>query len=348
MALNSKIIIAATMALTVFMSAEAEDARSAPEQQVTRQSFSQSAVTIDPIAQAAAVYGTYQKDVGELHNKGLGSVTDVDTALQTLAGQNPAQLSRGWLAYAALVAAQSPELRTSVREIVAAYGRDGISSGMVSDKGYVRRVLAGGNSAVSLGLAATVADSQRLARSASFFREQAYTLQGKGWAKTKLRGPQMNSQVDRLIAASRTERAPRVTMVTAFASPDIKTALEQAGTSGAPSLWDGVVDAASGIQFPSLRNPSLTSSRRTVRRGHENAADQIATLAAYHIMGIDTQNISQVRQSLGEGPIRDCISKAQLNTNQCVAANSFPFETVDCIGKHAIGDVGICFAQTSN
>ena len=350
MAKNSKIIVVAAAAIFAITSAYAEDASPAPGPILTAgQSTSTAAARqSDPIARAAAFYGTYQKDVGELQSRGLNSVADVDNALNTLAGQNPAQLSRGWLGYASLVASQSPELRTSVREVVAAYGRDGISTGMVKDPGYVRRVLGGGNSAVSLGLAATSADSRRLQRTADYFREQAYSLQAQGWAKKKLGSAQMNSKVDSLIAASRSERAARGNIVTAFASPNIDGALQQAGNSGAPSLWDGVVDAASGIRFPSLRNPSLRASRNTVKRGHERTADQVATLAAYRIMGVDAQNASQVRQALGEGPMRGCVSKAQLNINQCVAANSFPFETVDCIGKHAIGEVSECFASASN
>lgn len=349
MIFGSKFTSAVVIVLFAVSTAYSDDASPAPDQQVVTHSTTNSGSRqSDPIARAAAAYGTYQKDVGEIHAKGLNSVDDVDYALNRLGGQNPSQLSRGWLAYAALVASQSPELRASVREVAAAYGHDGMSSGLVSDTGYVRRVLSGGNSAVSMGLAATAADSRRLNRSASYFREQAYSLQGQGWAKKKLRSAQMNTKVDSMIAASRSERAARGNIVTAFASPNIDGALQQAGNSGAPSLWDGVVDAASGIRFPSLRNPSLTASRRTVKRGHEHAADQIATLAAFRIMGVDSSNASQVRQALGEGPMRSCISKAQLNTNQCVAANSFPFETVDCIGKHAIGEVGLCFGEASN
>lgn len=343
-----KIAAAAAATLLSVAPVNAEDANSTPTIVIAGQVSGSLGQQSDPMARAAAFYGTYQKDVGELQSRGLNSVQDVDNALNTLAGQNPAQLSRGWIAYAGLVASQSPELRTSVREVVAAYGSDGISSGMVADSGYVRRVLSGGTDAVSLAFAATTADTRRLDRTANYFREQAYSLQAQGWAKTKLRGNQMNSKVDSLIASARTERAARGTMVTAFSSPNINSALQQAGSSGAPSLWDGVVDAAAGIKFPTFRNPTGRTIRRSVKRGHEATADKIATLAAFRIIGVDSTNASYVRQTLGEGPMRGCVSKAQLNINQCVAANSFPFETVDCIGKHAIGEVSECFAEASN
>lgn len=349
MAITSKLVVVAATTLFCALSVSAEDASPVPEGQIAAQATATPAVRrADPISQAAAAYGTYHTNVGELHNKGLHSASDVTNALDTIGGQNPAQLSRGWLAYAALVASQSPELRTSVREVVAAYGKEGIANGMMADSGYVRRVLDGGNGAVSLALAATTADSRRLNRSAAFFREQAYELQAVGWAKARLRGNTMTNKVDQLIAASRVERAPRGTIVTAFNSPQMDGALQQAGRSGAPSLWDGVVDAAQGIRFPSIRNASLSSGNRRIARGQEHTADRIATLAAFRIMGVDSSNSSQVRTSLGEGPMRSCIKVAQLNVNQCVQSNSSPFETVDCIGKHAIGEVSECFGEASS
>lgn len=349
MAIKPKILFTAATAILLGLTAQADDANSAPAQQSVSQTAAVPAVVQgDPIARAAAAYGSYHTDVGELEEKGLNSVGDVDHALNTLAGQNASQLSRGWLAYAALVASQSPELRTSLREVVAAYGRDGLAGGIAVDAGYVRRVLDGGDEAVALALVATSADSQKLSRSAEYFREQAYALQGQSWAKTKLRSPQMRSKVDSLISSSRVERAPRVTIVTAFQSPEIDGALQRAGNTGAPSLWDGVITAATGVQFPSLRSPSLTSNRSSLRRGHEHTADKIASLAAYRIMGVGTDNAPQVQTVLGEGPMRSCVTTAQLNINQCVAANSFPFETVDCIGKHAISEVSECFGEASN
>lgn len=351
MAINSKILFAASAALLAALPISADDAKITPQDE-TQPATQVVAAPVTPppapIARAAAAYGTFQKDVGELHARGLSSTADIDHALKTLAGQNPAQLSRGWLAYASLVAAQSPELRTSVREVVAAYGRDGMSAGLASDRGYVRRVLAGGDEAVALAFAATNADSVRLSRSASYFREQAYALQGHGWAKARLRAPQMNATVDRLIASSRVERAPRGNIVTALQSPTVDVALRQAGTSGATSLWDGVIDASNGIQFPSLLNPSLRSQKVRIGQDQAYIANQIATLAAYQIMGTDAQNASQVRAAMGEGPMRACINYAQLNVNQCVQSNSAPFETVDCLGKHAVGEVSECFGEPTN
>ena len=340
-----KALISATVVATFAFSTQAQDANPVPIVSTGQQIASASAQNIgqsDIIARTAASYGSFQSDVGDIHRRGLNSTADVTNALDKLAGQNSAQLSRGWLAYAALIASQSPELRTSVRDVVSAYGAQTIASGLHADRQYVRRDLNGGEAAVSLAFSALGADSRRLNRTASYFREQAFALQGASWAKTKMRRNEMDSKINSFMASSRSERAPRGEIVSALQQPASNAAFAQAGRPGAPSMWDGTVDARTGIRFPSQTTATRTSSH-TPRRGRNANADLIATLAAFRIMGAGPELSGQIRATMGEGPMSPCIRSAQLNVNQCIASNAFPFETVDCIGKHAIGEVSACF-----
>jgi len=347
-----KALLSATLLAALSFSSHAQDASSVPVANTTQQvatSQSQTRGQPDLISRAAASYGTFQSNVGDIHRRGLNSRADVENALDTLSGQNSAQLSRGWVAYAAMVASQSPELRTSIREVVAAYGARTIASGLQADRRYVRRDLNGGEAAVSLAFSAMNADSRRLNRTASYFREQAFALQGASWAKTRLRRNEMNAKIDTFMASSRGERAPRSEIVTALNLSSTNSALVQAGNPGAPSLWDGSIDANTGIRFPG-RSATIQTARRTsgvTRRGPNPAADLVATLAAYRIMGAGPELSGQIRATMGEGPLSPCIRSSQLNVNQCIASNAFPFETVDCIGKHAIGEVSECFSETA-
>ena len=318
---------------------------SAGQQIATR--TTQRAPRPDAIAQMAASYGSFQSDVGDIQRRGLNSTADVTNALDKLAGQNSAQLSRGWLAYAALIASQSPELRTTVREVVSAYGTQTIMSGLLADPEYVRRDLYGGEAAVSMAYSALGADSRRLNRTASYFREQAFALQGASWAKTKMRRNEMDNRVNRFMTASRGERAARGDIVSALQQPNSNAAFSQAGAPGAPSLWDGSISASTGILFPSSRSGVRTTQHASQRRGRNRTADMVATLAAFRIVGAGPEVSGQIRNAVGEGPMSPCIRRAQLNINQCIASNAFPFETVDCIGKHAIGEVSECFNKNA-
>ena len=264
-----KALISVTLVATFAFSTNAQDASLVPIVSSGQQIASASSQNIrqsDLIARTAASYGSFQSDVGDIHRRGLNSTADVSNALDKLAGLNSAQLSRGWLAYAALVASQSPELRTSVREVVAAYGTQTIANGLQADRQSVRRDLNGGEASVSLAFSALAADSRRLNRTASYFREQAFALQGASWAKTKMRRNQMNSKIDSFMAASRSERAPRGEIVSALQQPSSNAAFAQAGRPGAPSMWDGTVDSRTGIRFPSQTTTTRTTSH-TPRRG---------------------------------------------------------------------------------
>ncbi len=294
---------------------------------------------------AAAGYGTYHYDVSDIHARGLNSAKDVSDALDRLAGRNPEQLSRGWVAYAALVAAQSPELQASVQDVVQYYGREIISKGLIKDRNYVRRDLKGAETALIRAQIAISADTRRLEQTARFFRRQAYALQISRWARARIRGKTMTLVVDKLIAAATTPRDIHQPIFEAFIAPDIDQNLQAAGQAENASFWDTVLGIDTDILMPNFPIAIAESLPEGIQKNTERAANQIATLAAFHIMGIGADNIDYASAALGDGPLRACTAMAQLNINQCAHSNSSPFETVDCIGKHAIQETTACFDQ---
>ncbi|MEL7127954.1 MAG: hypothetical protein AAGK23_00265 [Pseudomonadota bacterium] len=347
MAVYSKFLSSAILATTLAATTHAEDANPEPEQHVTVQATQSTAAVRrqDTISEAAAVYGTFQHDVSDVRNKPLSSASDIDTALENLGGHNAGKLSTGWLAYSALVASQNPEFRDAVRDIEGFYGRDRVMTGLRNDMGYAR-TLGGAGSAISSALTATEADSKRLSSAAAYVKEQAYTLQGTGWAKARI--SDANGMAAQLNNANRLGRATNSNVMQALHSPTIDTALVQAGGGGAPSLWDGAIDAASGIQFPSLRRPSLTVQQQNIRRGKEQIADRIATLAAYRVIGIDNRTAGQLSTAMSDTETSSCIRRSQLNLQQCVAASYKQYELPYCLSEHALQDVGECIGDVTN
>ncbi|MAN46924.1 MAG: hypothetical protein CMF04_12105 [Hyphomonas sp.] len=294
----------------------------------------------DPISDSAAVYGTYQSEVTEVKEKPFSSAGDIDNALTSLGGHNPDQLSKGWIAYSALIASQDPEYRAAVRDIEGFYGRDALLTGLQNDVRYARQ-LSGGDNAVSSALSATEADSQRITSAAAYVKEQAYSLQGSGWAKAKIgnsgaKATKLNSQQTIGMPAN-------AQLVNAFKATDIDSILAQAGRSGAPSLWDNVSGAAEAIRFPAAVTSGLNlNSKKRVKFGKEPVADQIATLAAYRVLGTTAASSSQVHSAMAERETRGCLNMANLNLQQCVAAANQQYEVPFCIGEHALADVGQC------
>lgn len=294
----------------------------------------------DPLSRAAAVYATYQGDVTDVKRNGFTSAGDIDRSLSNLGGHNPDLLTQGFLSYSALVASQDPEYRAALRDQEAYYGREMLLNGLKNDVRYARS-LNGGDNAVVSSLSAVSADSRRLLGAAAFVKEQAYSLQGKGWAKGKV--GDTNSIANNLLASTQRGIPARGGMMRAMASPEINSVLAQAGQAGSPSVWESVTGAAS-----SIRVPTFVSSIRTKKRiayGQEPIADRISTLAAYRILGADATTAAPMRTAMSERLTKGCLNMANLNLQQCVAAAHKHYEVPFCIGEHALSDVGKCIGK---
>ncbi|MEO0550061.1 MAG: hypothetical protein AAFZ91_09075 [Pseudomonadota bacterium] len=302
----------------------------------------QSSGFTDPLARAAAVYATFHGDVTDVKSKGFGSAKDIDHSLTSLGGHNPDKLTQGWMAYSALVASQNPEFRAAVLDIEGYYGRDVLITGLKNDVRYAR-TLNGGNSAVNSSISAVNADSKRLIGAAAFVKEQAYSLQGAGWAKGKVGNS--GAKANGLLASSRNGIPARGTMVQAMSSPTINSVLTQAGQAGSPSVWESVSSVASSIRVPSA--VSRLGSTGRIARGKEPIADRITTLAAYRIIGAEEGPNTHMHVAMQERETAGCLNMANLNLQQCVAAAHKHYEVPFCIGEHALADVGKCIGKVS-
>ncbi len=301
------------------------------------------APTTDPLASAAAVYATYHGDVTDIKRNSFQSSSDIQAALRTLGGQNSEQLARGWMAYSALVASQTPEFRAALRDVEGFYGKDAVVRGLQNDTDYAHS-LHGGRAAVRSALGAVEADSQRLVNTAAIVKEQAYTLQAQSWAKGRI--GDSGNLATQLRASSLTGRPARNGMVSAFSAPGIDTVLVTAGSQGATSVWENVSSSAVSIRPPeSSGTAGLPDSN--VAAGKKPIADRIATLAAYRILGANDTGATPVKSALTEKQTEGCLTMAQLNLQQCIAATHQHFEVPFCIGEHALADVGRCISKVS-
>jgi len=328
MAKSVRLIIGAVAGAVLAMGASAQSARSAPQN--------------DAISKAAAVYGTYQGSVSDVRGKPFGSAGDIDRALTELGGHNSKQLSKGWLSYSALVASQNNEFRAAINESVGHYGRDRILLGLRNNYAYAR-TLKGGNAAVGSALTAIDADARRLRSAAAQVKEQAYTLQSAGWAKAKIGNA--GAKADGIMANTRSGRPASGNIMSAMNGPNANSNFARAGGSGAPSLWDGVSSAASTIRFPTIG--SRGGSYKRVRRGEEQTADRIATLAAYRAVGAGRTAESAIMTTMSDQQAAACINTASLNLQQCVAAAHKQYEVPFCIGQHALAEVGDCIGKVA-
>ncbi|MBL8550135.1 MAG: hypothetical protein JNJ73_09115 [Hyphomonadaceae bacterium] len=78
----------------------------------------------DPVIEAAEAYAAYRADVAALRQAELGSMRDLEAALERAARHNRVSLQRGWIAYGALHASQSRTFRDGVVRAARRLGRE--------------------------------------------------------------------------------------------------------------------------------------------------------------------------------------------------------------------------------
>ena len=106
----------------------------------------------DAIVDAAAADVAFRSDVDAIGAAPLATAADLDAALQRAGRYNPDALTRGWLAYGALIAEKSPAFVAGVRAVSQRYGRTAVLRALATDPAYPTR-RRGYDQAVSLLLA---------------------------------------------------------------------------------------------------------------------------------------------------------------------------------------------------
>ncbi|MBL8548401.1 MAG: hypothetical protein JNJ73_00345 [Hyphomonadaceae bacterium] len=288
-----------------------------------------------PVQSAVHAYAAFQKDVGDLRGARIGNANELESALDTGARHNRDALGRGWIAYGAMTAAQSPAFVRGVREAAAFYGRDAVVNGMMADTGWAR-LLKGGDEATGMVLAATVADASRINDVAERYREMAYSLQRQRWANAV--APQQAMRVQRVRDLGRTDASsgaapnPRL-----YAAPTTYTPWTDPTAFGGRRFWDAL---RGGELVTEVSAPAALAWR--IKPERAEAINRMTTIAALDALGATAEQPQRVSQLLSEPRSNSCLEMAQLQLYQCMSAARFRYENAFCMSQHALRDVGQC------
>jgi len=296
---------------------------------------------------AAAAYGEYQSEVSSIQAAPLKGASELDKALDTFGAQNPDQLSSGWIAYSAMIAAQDKDFATEVRNIDSYYGRDRVMTGMRNDVGYAR-TLKGGERALQNALQANSRDAGRISSAAAFVKAQAYKLQDVTWGKSRLKDA--GGVANKLKVNAKTTKPITDAAQKLFAGPDLNLVLANATGGENSSVWDkiSVFTASAPAAALSTLAPGVgSSSAMKVDPKRESTANRIVTLAAFHVLEAENTNKDDVKAAMKDKPTFDCIDWSQLQLQACVSAAYTRADLSFCLAEHAIGDAGQCFSNVA-
>ncbi|WP_372707954.1 hypothetical protein [Brevundimonas sp.] len=269
----------------------------------------------DGVAQSAAVYLAFSRDMAALRG-GFADAESIQAALRRGSAYDPARISQGLIAYASILALQSPEFVAGVRQYAGDPAtRQKLVADIVANPAYAS-ILPGADAAAGLIIATLDAEIDALGRAADSIESDAYTIQERGDPRRAWAVAHITDRVTRL------EAAKAGASQTMLPSPEESARLLAAGTSGA-----GLV-VSTGRPRTGPYPPAVTN------------ALAIAALAALGAAGEPARANIEALQA--EQKSESCLNASKLNLYQCLAASRPSYEDMFCVGRHVVRDLATC------
>jgi len=319
--LRSGLSVAALAAAAILAGCASNNAAAEAEAEAARVAAEIAARSPPPItlnqgvANAAAVYMAFSRDMAALEG-GFTDPAQIQTALDRGAAYDPVQISRGLVAYASILALQSPEFVAGVRSLANdRTTREKLVADIVADPGYAS-TLPGAEAAAGLVMSTLSADISALSRAANSIENDAYAIQApydprRPWAITEVR--------DR---AGRLESAKVRSARRMLPSADEASRLFAAAHSGGGGL--SVNGAPRKPPYP----PAVVNA---------------LALAALAALGYAGENATANTDALQFDRVSEgCLSMSKLNLFQCLAASRPNYEDMFCLGRHVVRDLATC------
>ncbi|WDI32213.1 hypothetical protein PUV54_03275 [Hyphococcus flavus] len=281
------------------------------------------------LERSAANYIRFREDVAAIEAMPFTDEEVTREAHRRLSTHDSTELAGGWVAYAALVAADSPAFAEAIQDEIKKKsnrrkgvigGVDGLMANIAQDPAYLRN-LSGADEAVSAILAMSVQDSTRIAELGDAFKTQAYAMQKTSWGKKRISPPQ-----SRLDEAANYGRARAKPATPVFERP-VNDGVMAPALANARQEWAADWGASGG-------------AGRVSEKSADIIINNILNLAARY--STNALNPRLVEVYAANPKSERCLSMAKLTLDQCIAATRTPYEEAFCLGEHGLNDVATC------
>lgn len=296
-------------------------AEKAAEVEAARQAAELAARTPPPVslnqsvAEAASIYVAFTRDMAALEG-GFQSPEEIQAAIRRGSAYEPAQLSRGLVAYASIVALQSPEFVQGVRQYASDRAtREQLAANIAADPRWASH-LPGADAAAGLIMTTLRGDIDSLARAANSIENDAYAIQARYDAR---RSWGVAHVVDR---EGRLANAKARSTQTMLPSAEDSARLLTAAHSG----------AGLGLSGDRRREPP-----------YPPVVERALAIAALAALGEAGEAARPRTDALQNDPVsQTCLTESKLNLFQCLAASRPSYEDMFCLGRHIVRDLGTC------
>jgi len=271
-----------------------------------------------PALQAATVFRAYERKAAEISPK-FTSGAGVEDSLAIGSAYEPQELSRGVIAYAALVALQDPTFVHAFR-VYAPYPDQAkaLAARIVADPRYAA-AFPGAASAAGLIVATLASEVGKLQTTGAAVKQSAYSVQHSAWSKSRVINPLERLSKTKSLSAALMTPAPEDMQ-------DLKLAEGGAADPRAAQAMSVHGQAVDGPYAP------------VVQRGLA-----VAALASMGVAGDrDDASVETLLNAPEDGA---CLNMSKLNLYQCLAVAGPWYEDIFCLGEHALGETAQCLVK---
>jgi hypothetical protein len=271
------------------------------------------------VVEAASAYRIYMRRAAEI-SANFADGSAVEQSLVSGVAYEPKQLLRGTIAYAALIALQSPQFVAGVRTYaVDPVQRRQLAARLLSDPNYAGALPSAANAA-GLISATLAADAAKVHHAGELVRQAAYDVQHQAWSKGDVTGREARLANAKALSAQ------------AVVPPEAEVRLLSAAVNGP----DGAGISPLGVSGEAKAPPYTP----VISRGLA-----LAALAALGEAG-DAAD-AQLQPLLDESGSAFCLNMSKLNTYQCLSVAKPYYEDVFCLGQHVLLDTAQCVAKAA-
>ncbi|WP_396595586.1 hypothetical protein [Brevundimonas sp. R86498] len=269
----------------------------------------------DSVAQAASVYLTFTRDITAIQG-GFASPEAVQAALRRGAAYDPDQISRGLVAYASILALQSPEFVAGVRSAAPTPAERQELVGRIVADPTLASTLPGAEAAAGLIIGMMETDIIALANAADTVETDAYTIQYAGDPR------------------SGWGRAP---------SPDREGRLQTVKDLSARAVLPSAEESARLYAAAHSGAGLNATATRTRRPPYAPSVSNALAMGALAVLGAAGDNARANTDALQyDRTSQDCLASSKLNLFQCLAASRPAYEDMFCLGRHVMRDLATC------
>jgi hypothetical protein len=273
----------------------------------------------DAVHDALEAYALYQNDVSVLTDVDIDGARVINGALARVARHDPERVARGFIAYGALTAAQSPQFAAGVQRRLRIDRRGDFAAALRADPSHARREIAGASHALRLVLGAARDDSSRAIRAGARFDGIARNSETAWIASSERRG---------------------VTLASARLTPQMRDRLRfgasdqhAANAFGARGFWDTLA----GREAMGGRGGGAREERT-----YTDVANRMLAVGA--LVVAEQAESARVSALLDEPITQQCLSMQRLQLRQCLSVSVNAGERTYCLGQHGLTGPGSCFA----